>query len=179
MKKISVVDKSFIMGLFAVIGLISISVIMAGCVERDETFTRVEMANYSKWVENPIRITNGNITRSGYAQGIQGTSIVEIVKEKLTSHENASAISPYVWISREVIGKTVIGKLVQVESKETGIFFKKTNVVLTFEDSEDGKKTTVITANCAKQQIWHKGEIQEITIMYGKVESVKIKNYEI
>ena len=121
-------------------------------------------------------ITSGDIIKTGYEQGIQGTSIVEIVKEKVKYYShNGSFIS----VSRKVIGKTVIGKLVDVEFKETGFFFKKTNVVLTFEDSEDEKKTTIVTANCERQRIWHKGEIQEITIINEKVKNVQIKNYEI
>ena len=119
-------------------------------------------------------IISGDIIKVGYAQGIEETSIVEIVREEIRYWSG----DPY-HSTKKVIGETVIGKLVQVEFEETGLFFKKNNVVLTFEDSEDGKKATIIIAKCAKQQIWQKGKIQEITIINGEVESVKRKNYEI
>ena len=135
----------------------------------------VNIMYYNEWRETPIR-TSGDIIKTGYAQGIQETSIVEVVQEEYII---ITLIGLPVFTPRKVIGKTVIGKLVNVEFKETGIFFKKNNVVLTFEDSENGGETTVVTAKCAKQQIWQKGKVQEIKIIDEKVESVQIKNYEI
>ena len=121
-------------------------------------------------------ITSGDFIKTGYTQGIEETSIIEIIEEESMS---MTLIGLPIFNPRKVIGKTIVGKLVDVEFKETGIFFKKNNVVLTFEDSENGGETTVVTAKCAKQQIWQKGKVQEIKIIDEKVESVQIKNYEI
>ena len=122
-------------------------------------------------------ITSGDIIKTGYTQGIEETSIIEIIEEESMS---MTLIGLPIFNPRKVIGKTIVGKLVDVEFKETGLWiFKKNIVVLTFENSKDGKKTTVVTANCAKQQIWHKGEIQEITMINGEIKTVQIKNYEI
>lgn len=164
------------MKLLVVVILILLSTTMAGCVdEQDKQNETINTTNYSNYWGTPIR-TSGDVIKVGYAQGVEETSIVEIVQEE---YAYMTLIGLPCFVPKKIIGKTVTGKLVDVEFKETGFFFKKNNVVLTFEDSKDGEETTIITAKCVKEQIWQKGKVQEITIINGRVESVKIKNYEI